>query len=497
MSVLARVAQNTSWNLAASLWAKGANGLFFILASRILGPEEIGRLGVVQAVLFYFLFLSSFGLAQTAVREIARDRSRAEELFVNVFSLRVLLAILSSIGFLFLLLFGPYQGEMRVYLAVSGISIFTVVISDSGQALFVAHERLKVPAIFGMITSGISAIGGAIALLLGGGLLWVFLVIAGANIVVAGLNIWYVRREYVGHRFQLDWHVAKELLIETFPLGLLLVLMIAHGRIDILMLSQIPGGEKLVDGGIPELRATGCYGVAYKVFEAVSVAVIAARMALLPTISAAMAAGRERVRQAYLRGSQVLTLVYAVPLVCLAPFGARWLIELVFGADYTLATVPVIILSFAYAMYAYNAIMLPILINSRRLLNFALFGFLVVGVNIGLNWIWIPAYSLYGAAAATLASTMVMMVIKFHVLTVEFGASALFRIPLKTLLPMMLMLSAAAAIYFGLHSPPLAVLVGGALYYYGLARFNVLDPADRALFAKVFGKARAAFPRLS
>jgi O-antigen/teichoic acid export membrane protein len=497
MSVLARVAKNTSWTLAASLWSKGANGLFFILASRLLGPEEIGRFGVVQAVLFYFLFLSSFGLAQTAVREISRDRARAEELFINVFSLRLILATVSSVAFTLLLIFGPYRGEMRFYLAVSGISIFTVVISDTTQALFVAHERLKIPALFGMITSGISAIGGAIALLLGGGLLWVFVVIVGANIFVAGLNAWYVRREYVGHRFQLDRKVAKELLVETFPLGLLLVLMIAHGRIDILMLAEIPGGSALVDGGIPELRATGCYGVAYKVFEAVSVAVIAARMALLPTISAAMAAGKERVRQAYLRGSQVLTLVYAVPLVCLVPFGARWLIGAVFGEAFTLATVPVIVLSFAYAMYAYNAIMLPILINSQRLLSFALYGFVVVGVNIGLNWILIPEYSLYGAAVATLVSTLVMMAIKFHVLSIEFGASAWFRVPLKTLLPMVLMVSVAAAIYFGLHSPPLAVLVGGTVYYYGLARFNVLEPADRALFAKAFGKARAAISRLS
>ena len=53
----------------------------------------------------------------------------------------------------------------------------------------------------GSIFSGVSAVGGGIALLLGGSLLSVFAAIASAHVLVAILNIWFVRREYVGHRF--------------------------------------------------------------------------------------------------------------------------------------------------------------------------------------------------------------------------------------------------------------------------------------------------------
>ncbi|MAE68976.1 MAG: hypothetical protein CME06_00745, partial [Gemmatimonadetes bacterium] len=390
------------------------------------------------------------------------------------------------------LIASPFGVEIRLYMGVMAISIFTVVISDSAQSLFVAHERLKVPSIVGSIFSGISAIGGGIALLLGGGLLSVFVVIAFAHILVAILNIWLVRREYVGHRFALDPVLAKSLMRDTVPLGLLIVLMIAHGKIDILMLSKIAGGARLAPDGVGELVATGCYGAAYKVFEAAAIVIMAVRGALLPTVSAAMVEGRERVRIAYSRGCRLLTLVYGLPLVLLTPFGARWVVHLLFGAEFDLATVPVMILSFAYALYAYNAIMLPILINSKRLLSFTFYGFLVVAINIGLNWLLIPQWSLYGAAAATLVSTIVMVLIKFRILSQEFGRSALFSIPRSVALPALITLAVALAVFHGLHAPALAVVAGGATYYYGLFRFGVIAADDRALLGKLGGQVRAA-----
>jgi len=495
MSVLVRVARNASWTLAARLWSKLANGLFFIGASRLLGPAEMGKFGVVQAAFFYFGFFSSFGLAQTSIREIARDRSRSEEIFVNVFTLRSILALISASLLALFLAAAPYGEEIRLYMTVMGISIFTVVISDSAQSLFVAHERLKVPAIMGSIFSGVSAVGGGIALLLGGSLLSVFAAIASAHVLVAILNIWFVRREYVGHRFGLDPSLAKSLLREPVPLGLLIVLMIAHGNIDILMLSKIPGGARLAAGGIDELTATGCYGAAYKVFEAAAIVIMAARMALLPAVSSAMAKGKERVRLAYLRGCRLLTLVYGLPLLLLAPFGARWVVNLLFGAAFDLAAVPVMILSFAYAIYAYNAIMLPILINSKRLLSFTLYGFVVVAINVTLNWLLIPHWSLYGAAVATLLSTIVMVSIKLRILSQEFESSALFSVPWATLLPVTFTLAVTWAISRGLGSAPLALLAGAATYFTCLLRFGVIDPEDRALLGRGLAKARGALGR--
>ncbi len=492
MSVLARAAQNATWNLAAHVWSKLVNGLFFIGASRLLGPSEMGKFGVVQALFFYFTFFSSFGLAQTSVREIAKDRARFEEIFINVFTLRFILATISAGLLILFLIASPFGVEIRLYMGVMAISIFTVVISDSAQSLFAAHERLKIPAILGSIFSGISVIGGGLALVLGGGLLYVFVAIAFAHVLVAILSMWFVRREYVGHRFALDRDLAKSLLREALPLGLLIVMMIAHGKIDILMLSKIAGGTRLAPEGVSELVATGCYGAAYKVFEAAAIVIMAVRGALLPTVSAAMVQGTERVRAAYARGCRLLTLVYGVPLVLLAPFGARWVVHLLFGAEFDLATVPVMILSFAYSLYAYNAIMLPILLNSKRLLSFTFYGFLVVAINVGLNWLLIPEWSLYGAAAATLVSTVVMMTIKFRILSQEFGRSALFSIPRSLALPVLVALAVALAIFHGLHAPPLAVAAGGAAYYYGLFRFRVIADSDRALLGKLAGHARAA-----
>jgi len=490
MSVIGRVARNTSWTLAASLWGKLAGAIFIIVASRTLGVVEVGRFSTVQVVLFFFLFLANLGFSQTAVREIAKDRARADEIFVNVFTLRTISAGLALLVLALFLVWHPYDGEMRLFFLIMAITIPTTVISDSALGLFTAHERLEVPAKVGSALTLFTQVGGITALLAGFGLREVFVVFAASHLLFAAYNIHLVRREFSGHRFHLDPTLARELLRDTLPLGLLIVMTIIHGKVDLLMLSKIPGGTSIEVGGIPEFVAVGCYAVGYKIFDSVAVVLFALRAALFPTISAAMAENSERVRSAYMRFCSAITLVYGLPLVLLAPFGARWLLGTLFGDDFVLATVPVIILSFAYALYAYNAIMIPILINSARLMRFAGYGFVVIFLNIALNAWWIPEYSLYGAAAATLVSTIAMMIIKLRILSGEFAASAWFPVPGRVALPAALALL-CAMILSAVH--PVAAMVGGALIYFaGLHFFGVMPPEDRALLTRFISRLRAS-----
>lgn len=485
MSVFARVARNTSWTLASNVWNKANAALFFIVVSRLLGPQELGRFSLVQTFFFYFYFLSNFGISQTVVREIARDKSRQEEIFFNAFTLRFILATVSSALLAIFVFVAPYPEDIRLYMAIMGVSIFTTVISDGAQNLFVAHERLKVPAVMGMFYTSLSSLGGLACIVAGYGLREVFMVTAVAHVWVAGANMWLVRREYQAHRFQLDSVVARALLRETLPLGLLIIMTIIHGKIDLVMLSKIPGGADLAGGPVDELVAVGCYSVSYKLFETSAIALLALRKALMPTISTAMSEGPKRVHAAYLRFCGVLTLLYGLPLVLFTPFGAKWIVTLVFGADFVLATVPVMILAFAYALYAYNALMIPILINSKRLLSFTGFGFLMIGINIALNALFIPRWSLNGAAAATLISTVIMTGFKFRVIGQEFGASAVFRLSRRAGWVALLGLLAASSIHFTLGWAPLAVTVGLTTYFAFLMGLRVLPLEDRRIFGRV------------
>lgn len=490
MSVLKRVARNTSWTLAASLWGKLAGTLFIIVASRTEGVEGVGRYSTVQVVLFFFLFLANLGFSQTAVREIAKNRDRADEIFVNVFTLRTISAVIALVALSLFLVWHPYDSEMRLFFLIMAITIPTTVISDSAQGLFTAHERLEVPAQVGMVLTLLSQVGGIVALLVGFGLREVFVVAAVSHLILAGYNFYLVRREFKGHRFHLDPVLARALLRDTLPLGLLIIMTIIHGKVDLVMLSKIPGGDAIADGGVPEFVAVGCYAVGYKIFDSIAVVLLALRAALLPTISAAMADNAERVRLAYARFCSAITLVYGLPLVLLMPFGAEWILGALFGDDFILATVPVIILSFAYALYAYNAIMIPILINSDRLIHFAGYGFVVILINVVLNAWLIPDYSLYGAAAATLLSTIVMMVIKLHILTGEFGQPAWFSVSKRAILPAALALL-CGMILSKIH-PVAAVCGGGLAYFSGLSFFGVVCPEDRALLARLASRLRSS-----
>lgn len=75
---------------------------------RIIGPENFGLINFAQAFVSYFLLVISFSFDLSATRELAlnkNNKQKVSEIFYSVFSAKILLFIICTIVFFFLIIF--------------------------------------------------------------------------------------------------------------------------------------------------------------------------------------------------------------------------------------------------------------------------------------------------------------------------------------------------------------------------------------------------------
>src|SRR5690242_7367069 len=80
-SAVQRIARNTFIGVGAQLGLKLASAVFQVLVVRQLGGAEFGEYSSVLAWAGLFSVLGDMGVTQYLAREVARDRSKTEELF--------------------------------------------------------------------------------------------------------------------------------------------------------------------------------------------------------------------------------------------------------------------------------------------------------------------------------------------------------------------------------------------------------------------------------
>lgn len=68
------LASSFFWNLTGNLFSKGALFVSSIIAARILGPEDFGKVSIIQQTIAMFLIFSVMGVSVTAIKYVAENK---------------------------------------------------------------------------------------------------------------------------------------------------------------------------------------------------------------------------------------------------------------------------------------------------------------------------------------------------------------------------------------------------------------------------------------
>ena len=414
-----QIFKNTFWLGLSEGISRLAMFLLIIYVARILGPNQFGVFSFALAFCSLFLIFSHFGLSEIIIRELAEDKEN-EKKYPAILTLKISLSI-----FAYLLLFLSsffISNEMRKIVWILGIYVlsnnFLIII----YAFFRARQKMKYEAGIKIIQSFLILGMGFILLkyipsvetlgyvLLGSTLLTILFVLTLFSIFIMPISLSF------------DFAVWKNFLKLSWPLGLAVAIGVILLRINSVMM-----------GYLGQLTEVGWYNAAYRI---VGIAIIFSALMLssfFPALSKIFKESKERAEQIYNLYREI-TIAIAVPVVVSGIVLSSKIILFLYGASYLPAVLAFqILIGVAGINFLYNPYSMMFVVSNKQK-AILIISSITVGINIVLNIILIPRYSLYGAAIATLISYLILLFITFEISRRFIPFNLVYRNLFKTLI---------------------------------------------------------------
>jgi len=368
-----------------------------VVIARGLGAEALGAYVFAATVGALVYALGSLSVTPIVMRDVARRPEELRRIASSGLQLRgyvVLPANVLLIGVLALVL--PMTNETRAVTALLGVAVGLGFVTDVVFGLFQAIARFDLPMV---VTTAYKAMTIATALVLvrhGDGIVALSAAVVILQAAQAALSLWLLNRLVA----PVDWRPQpagwSALAREAAPLALSGLADTVSNRADLLIL-----------GLLRSVNDVGIYGAAYNLYIGATLVVAAMQVALLPAFARASEAA---LRRLWVRAVGVVVILGG-GAGSLFVFAADPLIRIIYGDGLAAAAIPLRILGPAAAVFVVERLMITTLIGrgQQRAAMYAI----VPGtfINILSNYILIPEYGYNGAAAATLASEMSVLVI--------------------------------------------------------------------------------------
>jgi len=473
-----RIAVNSVGPIAAALVNKVMLFAFALLYLRVLGPEDNGRYTLAVTVYVLADIITNFGLNLLTAREVARHPDQAHRYLVNTAVLRSILWALA------LPLVVAYAAAMkgagdpldRSTLLALGLLMAALVPAHFNTAIssiFQGLERMVVPAAVTIVSTLLTVMLGALALLVG----WGFVGMAGAaiatNWITFGVLLALAYREGFLAPAAVEPRFMLAMAGESLPLMLNNLLQQAFFKIDILLLQPLKGA-----------LIVGWYSSAYKWIDALLIVPAYVTMALFPLMSRRALDDPAGLRAAH-AGTVRWLVAVALPIAVGTTFLAEPLIRLLGGPEYLPHGARALQIMIWFLPFSFvNGVTQYVLIAMGRQRWITISFGAAVAFNVTANLWAIPRYSYAGAAGVTILSEIVLMVPFFFGMR-DLGAPPLLVLAWRPLLAASMM---AGVLAMGevAGAPALVSAAVGALIYAGALRASGwITGTDREIIARL------------
>jgi len=425
MHLSQKVAFNTLAQILAKVITVGFGLALMILLTSRLGREGYGNYMYILTLVVIFGSFSDWGTATIGVREASKNQKKQDEVLINVFFIRLFLACLGALLMMaagYLLPLKTTQPLLiRQGIFIGSLILMLFAVKASFGLIFQTKLQMHKLALADVVASGLVLL-----------LSWVFLqwqftlttlivAVLLANIVsiiVAG----FLALRTIHFKWHLDPNFLKKFLLESLPMGAILLMFTVDNKIDTVMLGSLKGSG-----------AVGIYAVSYRVYDVLILGAAYLMNSLLPIIARYAHQQRQiRLRLIYQKSFDVLLLMGLFALLLslvFSPFIIKFLTQQRF-VEFIDSIAVLKILSVAIFFAYFNHLTGYTIVGlgkQRSYLWVALFALLF---NVVANLLIIPRWSYYGAALITvLTEGLVLMVTMFFVLRFLKITPSLFSFP--------------------------------------------------------------------
>jgi O-antigen/teichoic acid export membrane protein len=393
-----RVSKNALALLFAQVWAKLLSLVLVALVARYESAAGLGRYVLALTAVGFAGVISDLGLNIYLTREVARasDSRRQRELLGTALPLKIGLATVSWLILIGIASVAPLPEATRALLPLAGLLLLPEAALGAMRAFVNGRQRMEVSSAIDMVVRLIALAAAFPALVAGWGVAGVLASSVGAGLIGAacyGALLWRWQTPPLWRGSVAGWRAC---LVESYPFALTSLAAMVYARVDLVLLGLWQGET-----------ATGWYGAAYRLWEAIGLLPSSLLDAMFPEMSR-LAGNREklpRLQTLFHTAGRAMSTVGLVLVAAGIP-AAGVLIGLVYGStgDYAPAVLPFRLLVCgipAMFLYLLSGHTLYALGKQRQVTA----TMLAVGlVNVSLNLFIIPRWSFVGAAAVALGS---------------------------------------------------------------------------------------------
>lgn len=408
MNIVQRIAKNTGVLLAAQVLGCVLSFFYMMYTARYLGAAGFGILSFALAFTAIFGIFADFGLQPLTTREVARDKTLAAKYLANLSGMKIILVTVTFglIALTINLLGYPEQTINVVYLL--GLSIVFSAFTQMFYSIFQSHERMEYQSL-GQVLNGALMLGGVIfAMKYNFGVVGFASLYFLASIVVLAYSFAILRVKFPSlslawypRKIEVDWGFWKSTIKEALPFGLSMTFVMIFYWIDSVMLSLMKGDA-----------VVGWYNVAYRMVLVLLFIPQSYIAAIFPVTSRCYMTSQDALRSSYVKSFKYLAIL-GIPIGVGTTLLAKRLILLIFGTEYMNSILPLQILVWS-SVVIFMSFPFANLFNSlnRQIIVTKIAGVAVI-LNVVLNVILIPKYSLIGASISTVLTEFITLLLNF------------------------------------------------------------------------------------
>ncbi len=478
-STVRRVAKNSIAPIIINLFTRLIEMAFAALMARILGPVGIGRCATAISIYLWVGAIANFGLDMYTMREVARDRNRGRQVFINTTVLRVLLFLAVApllAGFLGVRQSAgePLAAETVWATVLLYGALLPFSLANGLAALFRAREKHEYPAIVQTVTTVIKVTLGVLVLVGGVGIVG----LAGASILtnLATLVVLaFLARRMIwselppGHERVL-WPLQRRMMSESWPLMTSLLLQILFPRINILLLQSLQGDA-----------AVGWYDAARKWVDALNIVPSFYTFAVFPVMSRQAAQDRSGLVRSYGLSVKLLTML-TVPISVSVAVLATPPVGLLSGRSFLPQGAEILRLLIWSILFGWiNGLTNYVLIAINRQRFVLLSSGARIIFTVIANLVLVQRFGYIASAAIIIGGALLLTVLFTVDLHRHLGLVKLVRTVSRPALAGLAMGAVAWALAG--YSSLLAVAVGLIVYFVALVALRALSPEERAMLA--------------
>jgi len=401
MDTAKTVGKNILVLFVSQIASMGFGFFYLILSARYLGPELFGLLTFALAFTGIFGLLFDLGLNNLAVREVARDKSRANEYLSNITFIKLIMGVITfGLTVVVVHSLGYAEETIAIVYLLTLSTVFSAV-TASFYVIFQSFEKMEYQSVAGILTSLLMLTGAIILIARGAGVVAFAAVTLISSALVLGYSFFICVRKFKLFNAEANLDFWWPTIRQALPFGLSSVFVTIYFWIDSLMLSLIQGNQ-----------AVGFYNAGYRLVFSLLFIPAVFSTAVFPAMSRFYISSRDSLQlmwKEFLRFMLILSIPIAVGTTLLA---GRF-VALIFGDGYAPSVAVLQVLIWSLVFIFANATFVRLFESANMQIVVTKITGLMVIVNVAINLVLIPKFSYVGASFAILITEFIALVILF------------------------------------------------------------------------------------